>query len=225
MRRQHLLPVRRLTTELVARSLRHPVILTGALFLGVAGSALPAQGSTAPVGRAHRPVPVLTARTSAAPPVALLPPPGPTNFAESPTTTSTTSAPSTTSTTATTVASPPPDPSPAQRAVNEAHTYVGTPYQSGGASHSGIDCSGLTMMAWRAGGVVLPHSSSGQYEDVRHVPLSQLQPGDLVFYYRGPGHVAIYIGNGEVIEALTYGTRAGVYSIDYAGDPTGAGRP
>ena len=109
--------------------------------------------------------------------------------------------------------------------MNEARTYIGTPYENGGTSHSGIDCSGLTMMSWRAAGVYLPHSSYGQYDDVHHVPLSELQPGDLVFYYRGPSHVAIYVGNGQVIEALTSGTHAGVYSIGYAGNPMGAGRP
>ena len=81
------------------------------------------------------------------------------------------------------------------------------------------------MMSWRAAGVTLPHSSYGQYDAVPHVPLSQLQPGDLVFYYDGPSHVAIYIGNGQVIEALTSGTRAGVYSIGYVGQPVGAARP
>jgi peptidoglycan DL-endopeptidase CwlO len=109
--------------------------------------------------------------------------------------------------------------------VKEAHTYIGTPYERGGASHSGADCSGLTMMAWRAAGVTLPHSSYGQYDAVPHVSLSDLQPGDLVFYYSGPSHVAIYIGNGQVIEALSSGSRAGIYSLDYVGSPMGAGRP
>lgn len=231
MRLPYLPPARRLGIKSVVRALSHPAPLVGGLGLSLAGWALPAMGSTTPMTRPHRPVMVLADAPSASPPA----PGSPTvplsgNTGSSTSSTSTTASPSTTSTTAasttsTTAAGSSNASSPGQTAVNEARTYIGTPYQSGGTSHSGIDCSGLTMMAWRAAGLFLPHSSSGQYDVVQHVPLSQLQPGDLVFYYRGPGHVAIYIGNGEVIEALTYGKRAGVYSIGYAGDPVGAGRP
>ncbi|HZT64663.1 MAG TPA: C40 family peptidase [Acidimicrobiales bacterium] len=213
MRLQHVPPVRRLSTTWILRSLRDPLTLIGGVLLGLTGFALPAMGSTTSAVRTHQPVMVL-ADIQAGPPRPVVP-------AVFPDTTTTST--STTSTTSTT--DPSGSSSAGQKAVDEARTYIGTPYQNGGTSHSGIDCSGLTMMAWRAAGVDLPHSTYGQYDDVAHVPLSQLQPGDLVFYYRGPSHVAIYIGNGEVIEALTYGKRAGEYSIDYVGSPTSAGRP
>ena len=226
MRLQYLPPGRRLGIESVVWALRHPAPLIGGLALSLAGLALPATASTTPMSRPHRPVTVLTTAHSSPFPAMQLPPARlPESTDSSTSSTSTTSSPPTTSTTSTTEAGSSGNSSRGQTAVNEARTYVGTPYKSGGTSHSGIDCSGLTMMAWRAAGVSLPHSSSGQYHVVQHVPLSQLQPGDLVFYYSGPGHVAIYIGKGEVVEALTYGKRAGVYSIDYAGDPVGAGRP
>ena len=57
------------------------------------------------------------------------------------------------------------------------------------------------MYAWNAAGVSLPHSSSAQYSSTRHVSISDLQPGDLVFYYSPISHVAIYIGGGRIIHA------------------------
>ena len=219
MRLQHHPLIRGFGRNAVARSLRHPVLLAGGVVLSLAGPAAPAIGSTtANAHSGHRVAVTYTAQP--APSLAM-----PLRLYFPAVINTSTSTPSDTSTSASTTSGSSEAASPGQKAVNEARTYVGTPYRSGGTSHSGIDCSGLTMMAWRAAGVSLPHSSYGQYDDVRHVPLSQLQPGDLVFYYRGPSHVAIYVGNGQVIEALSHGERAGVYSIDYVGTPVGAGRP
>jgi cell wall-associated NlpC family hydrolase len=86
-----------------------------------------------------------------------------------------------------------------------AYAQVGKPYAFGAAGPSSFDCSGLTMMAWAQAGVSLPHSSSGQYDAVAHVSLSQKQPGDLLFYYSPISHVAIYVGNGMQIAATHTG--------------------
>ncbi len=123
---------------------------------------------------------------------------------------------------------PPPVPQGSGRgaiAVAAAKSYMGVPYVWGGASRSGVDCSGLVMLAWAAAGVSLPHYTVAQWNSIPHVPLSALQPGDLVFYGGGISHVAMYVGGGSVIEALTTGTVVGIFSIGYAGAPVGAGRP
>ncbi len=87
-------------------------------------------------------------------------------------------------------------------AVATALSYVGVPYVWGGASRSGVDCSGLVMLAWDAAGVYLPHYSGAQYEDTIHIPYSDIEPGDLIFYgYDGDEHVTMYVGNGEMVEA------------------------
>ena len=84
-------------------------------------------------------------------------------------------------------------------ALRGAEKYLGVPYQWGGASTSGLDCSGLTMLAWHAAGVDLLHSAAIQYDESAHIPLSQVQPGDLLFYdLEGDGidHVVMYVGSG-----------------------------
>jgi cell wall-associated NlpC family hydrolase len=89
----------------------------------------------------------------------------------------------------------------AQRAVDFALAQLGKPYAFGAAGPHSYDCSGLTMAAWRAGGVSLPHLAAAQYHYGTHVGLAHLQPGDLVFMYHPIGHVSIYIGNGKVVSA------------------------
>jgi len=92
-------------------------------------------------------------------------------------------------------------------AVQSAESYLGVPYVWGGASMNGVDCSGLTMLAWGQAGVSLLHSAWFQYGESTHISLSQIEPGDLLFYwFPGDGgdpvtHVAMYVGSGP------YGTQ------------------
>jgi cell wall-associated NlpC family hydrolase len=85
-------------------------------------------------------------------------------------------------------------------AVSYAYSKIGDRYVYATAGPTTFDCSGLTMAAWKAAGVTLPHNAAEQYSKTRHISRSQLQPGDLVFY-NGLGHVAIYVGNNSVIHA------------------------
>ena len=96
---------------------------------------------------------------------------------------------------------PPPMGHGAAAAVAAARSVIGDPYVYGAAGPSEFDCSGLTMWAWAHGGVSLPHSSQSQYAGSTHISLSQLQPGDLLFYYSDIHHVAMYSGGGMMIEA------------------------
>jgi cell wall-associated NlpC family hydrolase len=91
------------------------------------------------------------------------------------------------------------------QAVAIAERYLGVPYVWGGASPSGFDCSGLVMYVYAQLGVSLPHNAAAQYDMLPHVPTSDLEPGDLVFFY-GLGHVGIYVGGGTFIHAPHTGT-------------------
>ncbi len=93
----------------------------------------------------------------------------------------------------------------AGKAVTFAFNQVGKPYGFGDAGPNSYDCSGLTMAAWAAAGRSLPHNAAAQKGAVRMFSdKSQLQPGDLVFYRNG-GHVAIYVGDGMIIDAPSAG--------------------
>ena len=108
----------------------------------------------------------------------------------------------------------------AAAAVQYALAQVGKAYVYGAAGPSAFDCSGLTMAAWGQAGVGLPHSSGAQMGSGRPVSQSELQPGDLVFYYSPVSHVAIYVGNGQVVGAQNPSTGVkivGVNSMPYAG--------
>jgi cell wall-associated NlpC family hydrolase len=103
----------------------------------------------------------------------------------------------------------------AQIAVNTALAQVGKPYVWGAAGPNSYDCSGLAEYAYAAAGVALPHSSSMQ--STMGVPVSEaaLQPGDLVFFYSPVSHVAMYIGNGQIVQASTYGQPVAVTQLAY----------
>ena len=108
----------------------------------------------------------------------------------------------------------------ASTAIATAMTYLGVPYVWGGESYGGVDCSGLTMLAWESAGVDLPHLSRAQYGYGTHVSLGDMEAGDLIFWssdgtQSGIYHVAMYLGDGQMIEAPTFGVPVrvtGVYS-------------
>jgi len=102
----------------------------------------------------------------------------------------------------------------AAKAVMYALSQVGDRYVAAAAGPNSFDCSGLTMTAWRQAGVSLPHYSRSQYSVTRRVPLSQAQPGDLVFYFgRGTHHVGMYIGSGKMVHAANPRTGVVVSNI------------
>ncbi|WP_406072412.1 NlpC/P60 family protein [Micromonospora sp. NBC_01638] len=89
-------------------------------------------------------------------------------------------------------------------AVRYAFGALGKPYVWAADGPNGYDCSGLTLAAWRAAGKSLPHNARLQWGAVAHISRSDLSPGDLVFY-SGLGHVALYVGGGQVIDAPSAG--------------------
>lgn len=93
-------------------------------------------------------------------------------------------------------------------AVSFALSQVGKSYVMGATGPSAYDCSGLMLRAWEKAGVGLPRTSQAQFGAGTSVPTSQLQPGDLVFYYSGISHVGMYIGNGMIVHAAN--PRSGV---------------
>lgn len=96
--------------------------------------------------------------------------------------------------------------------------FIGNPYVWGGSSlTNGADCSGFTMSVYAHFGYGLPHSSASQSGCGRAVSLSELQPGDLVFYRHGGsiGHVALYIGGGRVVHAQSKRTGITTSSVNY----------
>jgi peptidoglycan DL-endopeptidase CwlO len=89
----------------------------------------------------------------------------------------------------------------AQAAVDFAIAQVGKAYVFAAAGPDAWDCSGLTMVAWKQGGVDLPHLASAQYNYGRHVSYNQLRPGDLIFLYSPISHVEIYVGADLAVSA------------------------
>lgn len=125
-----------------------------------------------------------------------------------------------------------PDPDPpagAEAAVDYAFAQLGKPYEWGADGPNSFDCSGLTMRAWQAGGVSLPHWSVAQAQRVDRVSYSQLRPGDLIFWsdngqVSGVYHVGLYIGGGQMIHAPRPGKDVEVQRVFYWVDPSFYGR-
>lgn len=120
-------------------------------------------------------------------------------------------------------AAPAPNPR-AQEAVDAALSQVGKPYKWAAAGPDSYDCSGLTMWAWARAGVSLPHNSTMQYNATPRVPRDDWEPGDLLFFGSPIHHVAMYIGNGKMVEAPYSGQQVRINSA-YRSDYVGAGRP
>jgi cell wall-associated NlpC family hydrolase len=105
----------------------------------------------------------------------------------------------------------------AQTAVDTAQAQVGKAYEYGAAGPDSFDCSGLTQYAYRAAGIELPHSSRSQSEMGTPVDRADLQPGDLVFFYEPVGHVGIYVGDGQMVDAGSESTGVSQRSVDMEG--------
>ncbi|MFB6524686.1 NlpC/P60 family protein [Streptomyces sp. NPDC056399] len=110
------------------------------------------------------------------------------------------------------------------RALRFAVGQIGKPYEWGAEGPETYDCSGLTQQAWAAAGLEVPRTSQEQWATLPRVPLAELRPGDLVVYFPGATHVAVYLGEGLVVQAPRPGGKVKVSPI--AANPLiGAVRP
>jgi peptidoglycan DL-endopeptidase CwlO len=105
-------------------------------------------------------------------------------------------------------------PTPGYRAAAFACQQAGTPYVWAASGPNGYDCSGLTLAAWQQVGVYLPHNAAAQRRSMPYVNRADLQLGDLVFYYSDLHHVAIYVGDGKVMSAPTFGDFVRMVNMD-----------
>jgi peptidoglycan DL-endopeptidase CwlO len=108
-----------------------------------------------------------------------------------------------------------------QQVVSDAETYLGVPYQWGGTDPStGLDCSGLTQRTYADLGITLPRTAAEQQQVGTPVAsLADAQPGDLLFFGSPAHHVAIYAGNGEMVQAPHTGEKVQVSSVADFGEP------
>jgi len=107
----------------------------------------------------------------------------------------------------------------AGKVLSTAFSFLGTPYRLGGNSYRGIDCSGLVKKSYDTIGIDLPRTSSSQFEVGTPVTLSELVPGDLVFFTRRGsrtriGHVGIYVGDGYILHASSDKHRVVLQKLD-----------
>ena len=100
--------------------------------------------------------------------------------------------------------------------IQAALSRIGSPYSWGGSGPGAFDCSGLVMWSFQQAGISLPHSSQALANGGQSVSRDQMQPGDLVTYYSDASHVGIYIGDGMMVHASTYGTPVRVAPVNNA---------
>lgn len=115
----------------------------------------------------------------------------------------------------------------AEKAVAFAFAQLGKPYEWGATGPDSYDCSGLVQAAWAYAGLSIPRTTYEQWAALPHVPLSAIEPGDLL-YFEGIGHVAIYVGNGNAIDAPETGMDIRELPIStpwYQENLVGAARP
>ncbi len=115
----------------------------------------------------------------------------------------------------------------AGKAVAFAYAQLGKPYVWGATGPDSYDCSGLVQAAWASAGVAIPRDTYSQVAGLPAIPLSSLQPGDLVFF-DGDGHVAMYVGAGMLIDAPQPGQNVELISLSsswYASTVDSAARP
>ncbi|MFD4986792.1 NlpC/P60 family protein [Streptomyces sp. NPDC058374] len=111
-----------------------------------------------------------------------------------------------------------------ERAVRFAVEQIGKPYVWGAEGPDSYDCSGLTSQAWQTAGAQVPRTSQEQWAELPRVPLRDLRPGDLVVYFPKATHVALYLGDGLVVQAPRPGAKVKVSPL--AANPVlGAVRP
>ncbi|MFI7700907.1 C40 family peptidase [Nonomuraea sp. NPDC049480] len=103
--------------------------------------------------------------------------------------------------------------SKARKAVAVAKSQVGDPYRYGAEGPGSFDCSGLTQYSWKKAGVTLPRVAASQFARIRNkVSWRNLQPGDLLFF-RGLGHVGMYVGKGKMVHSPSSGKRVQVVKL------------
>ncbi|MEU0944760.1 NlpC/P60 family protein [Streptomyces canus] len=100
-----------------------------------------------------------------------------------------------------------------EAALRYARQQLGKPYEWGAEGPRTYDCSGLTSEAWARAGTPIPRTSQEQWARLPRIPLTELRPGDLVIYFPEATHVAMYVGNGEVVEAPRTGEKVKVSPI------------
>lgn len=190
--------------------------------------------ASAQAERTTVPAAAAPANPSTPPPAASTPPPAATT-----TPPSTTTPPPATTTPPPAATTPPPagggtssgSTAAAQTAIAWAKDRIGLPYVWGGTGPTGFDCSGLTQGAWKAAGVNLSRTSRDQYRQVKKIAYSEMREGDLVFWGSNPNdansvyHVAMYIGNGQIIEAPSPGNPVRISPMRYSNSMAYAGRP